>query len=486
MTKFVSLLGRKPEPGAEKPSVGLPPAPTLTPVSSASNEPGGDLDDELFFPLAAQLGEENEAVRGLLLDAERKIGELETIKLSIAKLVDPVCNTLRGYEETKNEKLVLQRTLKNSRDAYNKVRDDLLAAEKKTATFKAECSRLQEIATTAKQNVAALERCKAEHLAEIGAQRAHVAELQRLAQQQSSDLRLAREENRRLGERIAAADQRTVQLEGQVQSAQQQARQANQERAATQASLEKALGELAQTARRVSEAEKAFDAAQARLKATEVNLAEVQAERTRLGAALDEAVHRHREEANLVNSRFESTQARLRLTEGLLEDARQALMARADEIRAFERRSAEAAAANDALAEKLSTVEASLAERELQVSDLEQARATLTEQAQKLLQVATSRQGHYERAQQKIGEQDDLVVALQQQLAATQAAGEMQVETFNAQMQRERLERSMAEGALEAARKDILRLQQEMAILRGHSASATAEAGTPSAMKRAA
>ena len=73
----------------------------------------------------------------------------------------------------------------------------------------------------AKQNIAALERNKAEQNAEIGVQRAHVAELQEVVQQQASDLRLSREENRRLAERIAAGDQRTVQLEGELQAAQQ-------------------------------------------------------------------------------------------------------------------------------------------------------------------------------------------------------------------------------------------------------------------------
>ena len=39
---------------------------------------------------------------------------------------------------------------------------------------------------------------------------------------------------------------------------------------------------------------------------------------------------------------------------------------------------------------------------------------------------------------------------------------EMQIEQLNAQLQRERLERSMAEGALEAGRKDVARLLREL------------------------
>ncbi len=193
-----------------------------------------------FPPIATQLGQENEVVRNLLLDAEHKIGELEIIKRSIGKLVDPVSKTLRAYEEAKSEKLSLQGTLNTTRLAYNKLREEFDAAEKKARALEADGARLRDIVSVTQQSVAALERTKAEQLAELTARRTHIDELQRHAQQQGSDLQLSREENRRLGERIASADKRAVQLEGQAQAALQKAMQADQERGALQTSLNKA------------------------------------------------------------------------------------------------------------------------------------------------------------------------------------------------------------------------------------------------------
>src|SRR6185503_1672490 len=131
MTKLVTFLGRKPGSGAEK--------------SPTSPEQKGEieLDHELFFPIATQLGQENEAVRNLLIDAEHKIGELETIKRSIGKLVDPVSKTLRAYEEAKSEKLSLQNVLNTTRIAQNKMREDLANAEKKARSLEAETLRLR-------------------------------------------------------------------------------------------------------------------------------------------------------------------------------------------------------------------------------------------------------------------------------------------------------------------------------------------------------
>ncbi len=531
MSKFVTLLGRRSETGSAKsstmqrplavhqpPIVQVPPAvepppvqmplaaqlehpaqpepaqlePTLmSPVETtdtAASEPEIELDNELFFPIATQLGQENEAIRNLLMDAEHKIGELESIKVSIAKLVDPVCNTLRGYEETQSEKLILQRALNSTREVCNKLRDDLSATEKKATKFKIECTRLTEIAALAKQTIAGLERTKAEQLAELGVHRAHIAELQGVTQQQASDLRLTRDENVRLSERVVGTDQRIVQLEGEARAAQQETRQIKEERAAVQASLEKTLGELAQTMRRLSEADKAVASSQARLKATEINLAEVQAERARLSAALDEANHAHRDEVNLLNSRLEALQARGTLTENLLEEARQALVARAEEMRTFDRRVVDASSTNDTLAERLSSVEALLAERELQIRDLEQARTLLAEEAHKLIQAATSRERTYQGAQESIREKNDLVDLLEEQITAARSTHEMQIESLAAQLQREQLERSMAEGALETARKDVSRLQQEVGALRSRIVAdgSAEERATPDLIKRAA
>jgi chromosome segregation ATPase len=485
MTRLVTFLGRKSAAAAGKPSAA--PLPQAA-AEAAAEKPDIELDNELFSPIATQLGQENEAVRNLLLDAEHKIGELEIIKRSIGKLVDPVSKTLRAYEEAKSEKLSLQGTLSATRLAYNRLRDDFDAAAKKSRVFEAECTRLRDIVTVAQQSVAALERTKAEQIVELTARRTHIAELQRHAQQQGSDLQLTREENRRLGERAAIADKRMVQLEGQAQAAQQKAMQAEQERAAVQASLDKALAELAQIARRLSDTDKTLGLTQSRLKVAETGLAEAQAERARLSTALDEANHKHLDEINVQTSRFEALQARSSLNEHLLEEARQTLMARADEIRTFERRVMDSSTVHDVAGEKLSQVEAALAERELQVRNLEEARTALTEQNRMLADAATARESACNDAQGRIKDQSELMQVLEGQLKAVRDAHEMQIQQLSAQLQREQLERSMAEGALESGRKDIARLMREVAALQYRPVPATAgeTAAPPSRLRSAA
>src|ERR1700692_3581259 len=91
-----------------------------------------ELDEECFSALGAQIGGDNESLRNLMLDATAKIGELDTIKAAVGKLVDPLSKTLRALEAEKSEKINLQTVLANTRTAYGKLRNEVAEMEKKT------------------------------------------------------------------------------------------------------------------------------------------------------------------------------------------------------------------------------------------------------------------------------------------------------------------------------------------------------------------
>jgi crescentin len=458
MSKLVTLLGRK--VAAPQPPIATPEPPKPAPEKTEI-----ELDQELFFPAATQVGQENEALRNLLIDAGYKIDELESIKTLIAKLIDPVAKTLRAYEETKHENLNLQKVLNSTRVAHNKLREDLTTTDAKARTLEAECQRLREVVAIAQQTAAAHEKARAEHLAELTARRSHVAELQRHLQAQGVEMQQTREENRQLIERVTASDRRSVQIEAQAQAATQTAMQSAQECAVMQAALDKAHADMALTQRRLTETEKALGTVHARLKTLEPALAEAQTERARLSEALDEATQRHAEEIGSQNSRFETLQARAASTETILDEARQNLMARAEEIRAFERRIIENTTAHDTSGERIAQLTATLAERDAQIRELEQAYDSIYEHSETLTNSASAHDSAYSNAMEKIKDQSNQIQLLEAQISTIKVANETQLEQVNAQLQREQLERAMAEGALESGRKDVARLLGEIAAM---------------------
>jgi hypothetical protein len=109
MSKVSAFLGRKPASGADKGPVSL--------ASKREAEEGVDQDH--FLEVGSRLGEENEALRTLLGDAERRIGELDALKEAFNKISEPVAKTLRSLEQEKLHNAALQTLLADIRSVLH-------------------------------------------------------------------------------------------------------------------------------------------------------------------------------------------------------------------------------------------------------------------------------------------------------------------------------------------------------------------------------
>jgi crescentin len=456
MSRLGSLIGRKPivEPTLK---AAKPDAP------QDRDDNVLDLDPELFAPIASQLGKNNEAVRSLLVDAEHRIGELDAVKAAITRLVEPVSKTLRDFEIAKSERLSLQTVLNTTRVAYGKLRNNMATLEKRAEILEAECARMQEDLSIAQEYVASLETAKAEMSAELTAKGNEIADLQRRIQHDAAALQNTREENRRITERNVASDKKTVQLEAETEAARQKATLAERERVTLQASLDEMLSEQARASRRLAEADNALTVTSNRLRQLESALAAAEAERTRLAQLSDEANVRYQNEISTQRMRYDALQTRAGTTEKLLDEARAALAARADELRAYERRMTEATLVRNMIEGKLGQIESGIAERDAQIRDVEHARAALAERTEVLSKAVATRETAYNRAQEKIGALEERIEQLEAELRGARESAELQAEELNTQLHRERVERTMAEGALESARKEVARMMREVA-----------------------
>lgn len=111
---------------------------------------------------------------------------------------------------------------------------------------------------------------------------------------------------------------------------------------------------------------------------------------------------------------------------------------------------------------KLGQIESGLTERDAQIQDLEQARATLAERNDVLNKAVNTRESAYNRAQEKIDSLEARIEQLEAELKGSRESAEGHIEELNTQLHRERVERTMAEGALESARQDVARLMREV------------------------
>lgn len=461
MSKFGGFFARK---------AGLfdePAEPTPITAANTTNLPDNplEIDEELFSALGAQIGGDNESLRNLLLDANAKIGELDTIKAAVAKLADPVSKTLRAYEAEKSEKISLQTVLNNTRTAYGKLRNEVGELEKKSAASESQCRSLRQELTTTQNQLETAEATKAEIAIDIAARRAQIIDLESRLAHETGECKALRDENRRLDERLAAADKRIITLESDLNAARQRLLMAEDEKRAQQSSLDKASAEAARLARTLAETEASLNATQGRLRHVEANFAEVSNERARLVGALDDANERHGHELTSQRSRFDALQARTASTDKLLGEAREHLLARAEDIRGYDRRINDIANERDTLQSRVSDLETERLVRESELKELDQAHTTLKERSTALTRAYTAKEAALARAEDANASLNQRIAALEATLANEKQSAENTIHELNAAVQREKLERSVVEGALETGRKDFSRLMREVMAL---------------------
>ncbi|MFA6267880.1 MAG: hypothetical protein WC670_19455 [Pseudolabrys sp.] len=463
MSKFGGLFGRK----SSAIDMLAQPSPTVVELHNNNNNNNipVELDEELFSALGAQIGGDNEALRNLLLDANAKIGELDAIKAAVGRLADPVSKTLRALEAEKSEKLSLQTTLSNTRTAYGKLRNETADLEKKLQNAEHDCTALrQELATT--QNVLrTVEATKAEIAIDIAARRAQIADLEGRLAHETGENGVLRDENRRLDERATTLGKRIISLEADLNAARQRLMMADDEKRAQQASLDKMSADAARLARRLSETEQSLGASQSRLRQVEGNFAELNSERGRLAAALDEAHERHKHELTSQRMRHEALQARATATDNLLVEARDHLQKRAEEIRDLDRRFNDSISERDGLQSRLADMEAERLRRESEFKETEQMRATLMERSGALTRAYTAKEAALARAEDTIAALGAQVEAVSKERGNDKYLAEQAIEELTAALQREKLDRAVVEGALETARKDFARVMREVMSL---------------------
>lgn len=461
MSKFGGLFGRK----SSAIDALAQPSPTGfdSPASTANNPL--ELDEELFSALGAQIGGDNEALRNLLLDANAKIGELDTIKAAVGKLVDPVSKTLRALEAEKSEKISLQTVLNNTRTAYGKLRNEAAELEKRLQAAEQDAAAVRQELTATQNVLRSVEATKAEIAIDVAARRAQIADLEGRLAHEAGESTVLRDENRRLDERATTLSKRIIALEADLNAARQRLMMADDEKRAQNVTLDKMSADAARLTRKISETEQALNAAQSRLRQVEGNFAEMSNERGRLAAALDEAHERHGHESTSQRMRYEALQARATATDSLLIEARDHLQKRAEDMRELDRRFSDMAVERDALQTRIAELEAERLRRESEFKETEQMRATLMERSGALTRAFNAKEGALARAEEN-------VAALQAQLASAarersndRATAEQAIEELKAALQREKLDRAVVEGALETARKDFARVMREVMSL---------------------
>jgi crescentin len=438
-------------------------APTLLPGKGPS---GDDRPAEAWAEIGSRIGSDNEVLRNLLVDTGRQVGALDDLKDAFSKLVDPINKTLRALEHEKSDNVGLRGTLADVRASYEALRSEFNELGRRSAASETEIDRLRHELELAQQTARGAETSKMELSDELSIVRGRVAEVERQLLLETNNARALSDENHTLSSHSAAADKRVVELEGELSATKERLVLLENEKRSLQNSLEQLIGENSKLTRRVNETDNTLANVRTRLEQVETSFATSENERNKLTAAVDEANERRQAESNTLNLRLEAMHSRATAAEKLLGEVRQSLIARTEENRLSERKVIEATIGKNAIEKKLEQLLSSLQGQERQIRDLDGSRATLVERSSALTKTVKSRETALARAEEKIQALADHVKHLETDAEQSRAKTEKRVEELSAALQREKMERAVAEGALEATRKNYAELQRELAAER--------------------
>ncbi|HET7679611.1 MAG TPA: hypothetical protein VFK79_05690 [Xanthobacteraceae bacterium] len=454
MSKISDFLARKPSFGEKASSFVPPPAEQAAP-------PAGELEAEVAAAGGTRLGAENEALRSLVVDAARKIEDLDNLKLAFGRIIDPLQRTLQTLEQEKARNASLLSMVSEGRAAAEGLRENLQQSEKAVASLSAINERLELEIEQVRESASSLESRQIELLNENTQKSTQIAELESRILAEGIARQALADEHRIVSEQAQTASTRLGTLETEIVAARQKIALSDDERRSLQNALNQTMAEVGRISRELTDSNNALAAAQTRGAQLETSFAEAEAERRRLVTALDEANERHRAESSAQTMRLDALQSRAATAEKLLVEARANLGARVDEIRAFERKMTDATIARSAAEKKLAQIENTQQAQDRQLKDLEQARAALLERNTALGKNMRTREMELARAEEKIQSLNDMIARLEADIQASRFRLEKRIEELNALLEHERMDRAVAEGALEATRKDNARLQRE-------------------------
>src|SRR5256886_13165895 len=461
MRTITHFLARK---AVASPSGALGVPTPVKPGSPTAEEPS----EPTLADIGARVGEENETLRNLLIDTDRRIGALDDLKDAFRNLVEPIGSALQALEHEKSDNVGLRNALAELRAGHESVRSEFSALEKRAAELESTGEELRRELTLAQQAVRGLEVDKTELTSEIVAVGAEIANIESQLAQETANARALSEANQILVDHANSADKRIVELQSEGALMREKLLLLENDKRSLQTALDQTLAETSRLSRRLTESENALTAARARLEQMDISLAAAENERVTLATARDEANERHQSESYALNLRLEALRSRAATAEQLLAEVRQTLVARTEDIRVLERKVMEASIVRTNTEKTVERLTAAREALDGKTRELEQGRASLMDRSSNLAEMLKARETSLAHADEKINALADRMAEIEVDAAAYRSKAERRIDELSASLQRERVELAVAQGALETTRRDYARLQRD--ILSGRSA----------------
>lgn len=467
---FKNPFGKKPDeaPSASRPDIELSSNLAVAVETQADLKAEGKPDPALARPDGAldSIGQKNELIRVRFANLIDRLDEIRSLKDDFVLLTEPVYDLIRTYPNLQARLLEAEAVLRQETDTTGFLRRemaDLTASHARQADdLSSTMSQLRKAEAKIREQESSIEDMRLN----LKDKEAIVADLENQLAIETERARNITEENQALRMEAHDADQAVARAERELIENRERNGLLDHEVKRLQKLTEEQNYRLSSLSNRYAELESQLEVSRQRASELETKLMAEQVTRQRLETQIDSERSAHQTDLSALDMKIEGLNSRLSATDKILAHTRDQLRDKNEALRSVERGLKEATIEKNTLERRLEATQQEAERQAALVNELQRSRVELQERIEMLNKAIAAKDFQIESSDNKSSSlaerMDQSLKRFEQERNALEAANRRLTE----ELQNEKAERSLIQGALEIARESRTKIQKKYVALR--------------------
>jgi len=431
--------------------------------SSAPRDPAQALD---------AIGQQDEMIRVRISHLSNRLEDVASLKSDFASLIEPISSFAAEYPRLRVKLAETEAVLQEERETTAQLGHELRTLSGDNLRLSDELSavtaRQAELAELARENATVIENIRRS----LKEKDALIGELERQLFAEQERARAIFDENQFLRNEAQAADLAASRQEGDLAEARQTIALLEHDNRTLRAGSSEQAQRLAAVSSAYGEIEQQFRGTREKLAQVEAQLAAEQNLRHRLETLSESERSTYQSNVASLEMKVDGLASRLSVTEKILQQAREEVRKKTEELRTAERIAKDASTEKNTLERRFEAVQNEMRELSSSRAEAERTGAELLERCEALTRALDAKEAALAKAEHR----SETLLARIDKMAKEHEAERASLEAHNhrlsEELKREMSEKALAQGALETARRSRVEIHKQfLKIKKMHPAS---------------
>jgi crescentin len=412
------------------------------------------------------VGQKNELIRVRFANLIDRLEEIRSLKDDFTLLSEPVYDLIRGYPQLQSRLLeteaVLKQETENTVALRREVADLTTSQARMTDDLSAAVSQLRKAESKVREQESYIEDLRLN----VKDKEAIVADLENQLSIETERARNITEENQALRLEAQEADQTVARAERELIETRERNGLLDHETKRLQKVAEEQNYRLSSLTNRYGELETQLEATRQRASELETKLMSEQVLRQRLETQIDSERSAHQTDLSALDMKIEGLNSRLGATDKILAHTRDQLRDKNEALRGVERNLKETLIEKNTLDRRLEATQQEVERQVAMVNELQRSRIELQERVEMLNKAIAAKDFQIESSDNKVASLAERIDQLTKRFEQERNTLESANRRLTEELQNEKAERSLVQGALEIARESRIKIQKKYISLR--------------------